>query len=105
MGSTSAGPDRLRQALLDRARRLGADAVIAEMAIVVASAAPTPYYEPGVLGPKGASFGLYGYGWYSPYSSNPYILTQGAIDQPRMDEYVSAVAIRYQQTPITDSSQ
>jgi hypothetical protein len=105
VGSTSAGSDGLRQALLDRARRLGADAVIAETTVVVASAAPTPYYEPGVLGPKGASFGLYGYGWYSPYSSNPYILTQGATDQPRIDEYVSAVAIRYQPTPTTDPSQ
>jgi hypothetical protein len=57
--------------------------------------APTPYYEPGVLGPMGVSFGLYGYGWYAPYSSNPYILVQGAVDQPRIDTYISGVAIRY----------
>jgi hypothetical protein len=103
--STSASPDTLRQAILDRARRLGADAIIDEKAVIVASRTQSPNYEPGVLGPKGASFGLYGYGWYTPYSSDPYVLTQGATDQPRLDEYFSAVAIRYQQAPTPDRSQ
>lgn len=94
--STNAGEETLRQSLLDRARRLGADAVIPETPTVLVSAAPTPYYEPGVLGPSGVAFGLYGYGWYSPYSSNPYILVQGAVDQPRTERYLSAIAIRYQ---------
>lgn len=94
--STNFGEETLRHSLLDRARRLGADAVIPEMPVVVASAGPTPYFEPGILGPSGASFGLYGYGWYSPYSSNPYILVQGAVDQPRRERYLSAIAIRYQ---------
>jgi hypothetical protein len=94
--STNAGEEKLRHSLLDRARRLGADAVIPETPVVVASAGPTPYYEPGILGPSGAAFGLYGYGWYSPYSSNPYILVQGAVDQPRTERYLSAIAIRYQ---------
>ena len=57
----------------------------------------SPYFEPGLLGPSGAAFGLYGYGWYTPYSSNPYILTQGATDQPRIDHVLSGIAIRYHQ--------
>ena len=94
--STNAGEESLRRSLSERARQLGADAVIPETPVVVASAGPMPYYEPGILGPSGAAFGLYGYGWYSPYSSNPYILIQGAVDQPRMERYLSAIAIRYQ---------
>lgn len=94
--STSVGEQTLRHSLMDRARRLGADAVTSEMPVVVASAGPTPYYEPGILGPSGVAFGLYGYGWYSPYSSSPYILVQGAVDQPRTERYLSAIAIRYQ---------
>lgn len=94
--STNVGKETLRHSLLDRARRLGADAVIPDTPFVVASAGPTPYYEPGILGPSGAAFQLYGYGWYSPYSSNPYILVQGAVDQPRTERYLSAIAIRFQ---------
>jgi len=96
VSSANAGEETLRRSLLNRARRLGADAVIPEIPIVVASAAPTPYYEPGLFGPMGAAFGLYGYGWYAPYSSNPYILVQGAVDQPRIDHHLSGIAIRYQ---------
>lgn len=103
--STSESPDVLRQAIIDRAHHLGADAVIDETAVIVASRAQSPNYESGVLGPKGASFGLYGYGWSSPYSSNPYLLTQGATDQPRLDEYMSGIAIRYQQAPTTNRAQ
>lgn len=95
LGSTMLSRDSLRHELLDHARRLGADAVIDETEGVAQSVAPTPYYEPGLLGPWGAAFGLYGYGWYSPYSSNPYVLSQGAVDQPRRERYLSAVAIRY----------
>lgn len=94
--STNVGEESLRRSLSERARQLGADAVILETPVVVASAGPTPYYEPGILGPSGAAFGLYGYGWYSPYSSNPYVLVQGAVDQPRMERYLSAIVIRYQ---------
>jgi hypothetical protein len=97
--STSASPEALRQAILDRARRLGADAVIDEKAVMIASRAPSPNYERGVLSPEGASFDLYGYGQSTPYASDPYLLTQGATDQPRLDGYVSGMAIRYQQTP------
>ena len=96
VNSTNVGEESLRRSLSDRARRLGADAVIPETPIVVVSAAPTPYYERGLFGPSGAAFGLYGYGWYTPYSSNPYILVQGSVDQPRMERYMSAIAIRYQ---------
>lgn len=105
VGSANLSHETLREAVLDRARRLGADAVIDEKLALVASQAPFPNYEPGLLGPKGAAFGLYGYGWYTPYSSNPYILTQGATDQPRLDQYLSAVAIRYQHTATTDRLQ
>lgn len=93
--SANAGDETLRASLLDRARSIGADAIIVERPMVTVSQAPTPYYEQGILGPKGAAFGLYGYGWYTPYSSNPYILVQGAVDQPRMDRYVSVIAIKY----------
>jgi len=51
------------------------------------------------LGPAGAAFGLYGYGWYTPYSSNPYLLTQGATDQPRIEHALSGIAIRFEETP------
>lgn len=94
--SASLGEDGLRRRLLDRAYSLGADAVVTEAPVEVISMVGSPYYEQGLLGPAGAAFGLYGYGWYSPYSSNPYLLTQGATDQPRIDRYLSAVAIRYQ---------
>lgn len=94
--STSLGEDGLRRRLLDRAYSLGADALVTEAPFDVISLVGSPYYEKGLLGPAGAAFGLYGYGWYSPYSSNPYILTQGATDQPRIDRHLSAIAIRYQ---------
>ncbi len=94
--STSAGEETLRESLVNKARKLGADAVIPERPIVLRSIAPTPHYERGLLGPMGAAFDLYGYGWYTPYSSNPYILVQGAVDQPRVDRYLSGIAIRYE---------
>ena len=94
--------------MFDRARALGADAVLDDgVTREVTPGAPpyyepallgleSPYYEAGLLGPKGAAFGLYGYGWYSPFSSNPFILTQGATDQPKLTKSLSGVAIRYQ---------
>ena len=103
--STRGSQDALRRAILDRARSLGADAVIDEKATKVASRAASPNYERGILGPAGASFDLYGYGHSTPYSSDPYLFTQGATDQPRVDEYVSGVAIRYRRTPSTGGSQ
>jgi hypothetical protein len=93
--STNIGEEGLRRSLLNRARKLGADAVIPELPIVIMSPGPTPFYEPGILGPMGAGFGWYGYGWYTPYTSNPYILVQGAVDQPRIERALSGVAIRY----------
>ena len=91
--------ETLRHTLLDRARALGADAVVPEVSLVVKSQLGSPYYEPGVLGPAGVSFGLYGYGWYTPYSSNPYILTQAATDQFRIERAVSGIAIRFEEAP------
>lgn len=93
--STSIGVEGLRQSLLERAGKLGADAIISERPIVILSPAPTPYYERGILGPMGAGFGWYGYGWYAPYSSNPYLLVQGSVDQPRIERSLSGMAIRY----------
>ena len=103
--STRGSQETLRRAILDRARRLGADAVIDEKGTTVASRAPSPNYERGVLGPAGASFDLYGYGHSTPYASDPYLLTQGATDQPRVEEYVSGMAIRYLRTPTTGGHQ
>lgn len=94
--SANLSAESLRATLVERARSLGADAVIGEVPTTLISHVGSPYYEPGLLGPSGAAFGLYGYGWYTPYSSNPYLLTQGAADQPRTDLVLSAVAIRYQ---------
>ncbi len=88
----------LRQVMVDRARALGADAVMPDLPVAVLSQPGSPYYEPGLLGPAGAAFGLYGYGWYTPYSSNPFILTQGATDQPRIEQVLSGVAIRFEQS-------
>ena len=68
--------------------------------MVVRSQVGSPYYEPGLFGPAGAAFSFYGYGWYTPFTSNPYLLTQGATDQPRIDHYVSAIAIRYEQETV-----
>ena len=33
-----------------------------------------------------------------PYSSNPYILTQGATDQPRIEQALSGIAIRFEES-------
>lgn len=95
--SANLSQESLRRALLDRAHSLGADALVSEVPMTMTTLAGSPYFEPGLLGPSGAAFGLYGYGWYTPYSSNPYILTQGATDQPRIDHVLSAIAIRYRQ--------
>ena len=97
--SSNYSVETLRQTMLDRARALGADAIVPDVPVVVMSQPGSPYYEPGLLGPAGAAFGLYGYGWYTPYSSNPYILTQGATDQPRIEHALSGIAIRFEETP------
>jgi hypothetical protein len=78
---------------------LGADAIVPDVSMGVTAQPGNPYYEPGLLGPAGAAFGLYGYGWYTPYSSNPYILTQVATDQPRIEHVLSGIAIRFEDTP------
>lgn len=95
--SSHLSDESLRNALVTRAHALGADALISEVPMTIATPAGSPYFEPGLFGPSGAAFGLYGYGWYTPYSSNPYLLTQGATDRPRIEHALSAVAIRYQQ--------
>lgn len=95
--SANLSPESLRHALLVQAHSLGADALLGEVPVTIMSNAGSPYFEPGLLGPAGAAFGLYGYGWYTPYASNPYLLTQGATDQPRIDHALSAIAIRYTQ--------
>jgi hypothetical protein len=97
--SSNYSVETLKRTMLDRAHALGADAVLAEVPMVVRSRTGSPYYEPGLLGPAGAAFSLYGYGWYTPYSSNPYILTQGAMDQPRIEQALSGIAIRYEEAP------
>ena len=97
--SSNYSVETLQHTMLDRARALGADAIVPDVRMVVMSQPGSPYYESGLLGPAGAAFGLYGYGWYTPYSSNPYILTQGATDQPRIEHALSGVAIRFEETP------
>ena len=97
--SSNYGVETLRKSILDRARTLGADAIVPDVPITVMSLPGSPYYEPGLLSPAGAAFGLYGYGWYTPYSDNPYILTQGATDQPRIEQTLSGIAIRFEETP------
>ena len=97
--SSNYSVDTLRHTMLERARALGADAIVPDVPMVVKSQLGSPYYEPGLLGPAGAAFGLYGYGWYTPYSSNPYILTQGAMDQLRIEHALSGIAIRFEETP------
>ena len=93
--------ETLRKTMLDHARALGADAIVPEVPMALMSQTGSPYYEPGLLGPAGAAFGLYGYGWYTPYSSNPYILTQGATDQPRIEHALSGIAIRFEENQPT----
>lgn len=94
--SSNASGVTLRRSVLDRAGRLGADAVIPELPILTETPGPTPYYEPGLYGPMGAAFELYGLGWYTPFTSNPYIFVQGAVDQPRREWSLSGIAIRYE---------
>lgn len=103
-GSANLSEDTLRWKILDRARMLGADAVVAEGAALAASLAHPPFYERSLFGPMGAAFGLYGYGWYIPYASNPFLLTQGAVDIPRVDRYLSGLAIKYRPAQDTDQS-
>ncbi|MEC4890676.1 MAG: hypothetical protein RI101_11515 [Nitrospira sp.] len=90
--------ETLRHTMLDRARALGADAIMPDLPALVLSQPGSPYYEPGLLSPAGAAFSLYGYGWYTPYSSNPYLLTQGATDQPRIEQVLSGIAIRFEES-------
>ena len=104
VGSANLGEDTLRQKIIDRARSLGADAVVAERSAIVNSLPNPPFYERSLFGPTGAAVGLYGYGWYTPYTSNPFLLTQGATDIPRTDRYLSGLAIRYGQGHDTDQS-
>jgi hypothetical protein len=85
----------LRRNLLQRAQDLGADAVVREAPVTIVQFTGSPNFEQGLFTPAGAAFLLHGYGWYMPFTSNPYILSQGATDQPRVDHYVSAIAIRY----------
>lgn len=85
----------LRRNLLERAQALGADAVVPEVPVTTVQFPGSPNFEQGLFTPAGAAFLLHGYGWYMPFTSNPYILSQGATDQPRVDHYVSAIAIRY----------
>lgn len=101
-GSANVGEDTLRKKILERARSLGADAVVAEGTADVASLVNPPFYERSLFGPMGAGFGLYGYGWYTPYASNPFLLTQGAADIPRVDRYLSGLAIKYRPAQGTD---
>jgi len=101
VGSSNYSLETLRHTMLDRARSLGADAIVPEVPMALMSQTGSPYYEPGLLGPAGAAFGLYGYGWYTPYSSNPYILTQGATDQPRIEHALSGIAIRFEENQPT----
>jgi hypothetical protein len=101
VNSVSADFDTLRKDLLERARVLGADAVVAQVPTAVRSKAGSPNFEAGQFGPKGADFSLYGYGWYSPNTSNPYLLTQGATDQPRVNLSLTGIAIRYTHDPQT----
>jgi hypothetical protein len=97
--SSNYSVNTLHHTMLNRARALGADAIVPDVSMGVTAQPGSPYYEPGLLGPAGAAFGLYGYGWYTPYSSNPYLLTQGATDQPRLEHVLSGIAIRFEDTP------
>jgi hypothetical protein len=72
----------VRQKIIDRARSLGADAIVAEGVTLGHSLPDPPFYERSLFGLMGAAFSLYGYGWYTPYTSNPFLLTQGATDIP-----------------------
>lgn len=102
VGSTTQCEDTLRRKVVDLARSLGADAVVVQGIALVHSLPNPPYFEPSLFGPMGAGFALYGYGWYTPYTSNPFLLTQGATDIPRTDRYLSAVAIRYKEQRTTE---
>jgi len=97
--SSNYSVETLRETMADRARALGADAILPDLPMTIITQTGSPYYEASLLGPAGAAFGLYGYGWYTPYSSNPYILTQGATDQPRIEQALSGIAIRFEETP------
>jgi hypothetical protein len=97
--SSNFGVETLRETMSNRARALGADAIVPDLPMTIITQMGSPNYEPGLLGPAGAAFLLYGYGWYTPYSSNPYILTQGATDQPRIERALSGIAIRFEETP------
>jgi hypothetical protein len=94
----------VRQKIIDRARSLGADAIVAEGVTLGHSLPDPPFYERSLFGLMGAAFSLYGYGWYTPYTSNPFLLTQGATDIPRTDRYLSGSAIRYGRAQDTDQS-
>ena len=80
VSSANLNQESLRRHLMDRARSLGADAVVTEPPMTMISKAGSPYYEPDLFSPAGAA------------------------DQPKVDYDLSAIAIRYQQVSETAPS-
>lgn len=84
--------ETLQHTMLDRARAMGADAIVPDVPMVVKSQMESPYCEPDLPGSAGAAFGLYGCGWYKPSSSNPCI-------RPKVPRTNSASNMRDQASP------
>ena len=101
--SQSADKDRLQDRILDRAKGLGADAVILGKVDVLESLGPSPLYE-STLSPAGAGYSSYAWGpwgWWDPFYLDPWSYVQGAADQREWTTYLSGIAIRHEQSERT----
>lgn len=95
--SGSATEDGLRDRILERAGRLGADAVILGRFDMLESMGPSPLYE-STQGPAGGwstSYVWGPWGWWDPFYLDPWSYVQGAADQRSWTMYLSGLAIRY----------
>lgn len=101
--SRNASEETLRDRILERARGLGADAVVLSKIDTFESMGPGPLYE-STLGPAGTYYSPFWGDWWSPFYLDPWSFVQGAADQRQLMMYVSGLAIRYEQGKTADAS-
>ncbi len=90
--SQNADEDRLRDKILARASKMGADAVVLGKSDVLESMGPSHLYE-STMGPGSSNVGLYGGGWWNYY--DPWSFVQSTADETEWTQYLSGTAIRY----------
>jgi hypothetical protein len=92
--SEYATEETLREKILERARLLGADAVILGQADVIQAMGGGSGYQDTMAAVHPGGTPLFG-GWGSPFYMDPWTYAQGASDHVERVLYLSGVAIRY----------